>query len=212
MAYRIVQSKIAIQDNTVTITITTQAEFDALPNSFPECTYIDIKSDPTITIVVNRELSNAWVWACGESSVVARGNSTVKACGNSTVKACGNSRVTACGNSTVVARGNSTVKARDKSSVEARDKSSVVALDNSKVVAWDNSVVEARDNSVVWALDKSSVEAWDKSTVKYAGSLVDFSSWFLLNKDNEGTLNAMRKQFADQPEYIQKINMILLFS
>ena len=60
-----------------TITITTQAELDALPKSFDEYTYIQIKSDPTLTIFVSEDWGNSHVEAWDSSHVVARGSAGV---------------------------------------------------------------------------------------------------------------------------------------
>ena len=105
------------------ITVTTQAEFDALPPSFEEYTIIDIRG--RITVRGKR----------GNSSVEARENSSVEAWGNSSVVARENSSVVARENSSVVACGNSSVEAWENSSVEARE--------NSSVVAWGNSLIRA---------------------------------------------------------------------
>ncbi len=79
------------------ITVTTQAELDAVPDSFEGRIFI---KGGTIynKIVVGK--------ARGNSSVVARGNSSVEAWENSSVEAWENSSVEARGNSSVVARGN----------------------------------------------------------------------------------------------------------
>ena len=106
------------------IKITTQAELDALPDSFSEYTIISIRAK--VRIIINK----------------ARGNSSVVARGNSSVVAWENSSVVAWGNSSVVAWGNSSVEAWENSSVEARG--------NSSVVAWGNSSVVARGNVACW--------------------------------------------------------------
>ncbi|HJQ07965.1 MAG TPA: hypothetical protein VJ836_00625 [Candidatus Saccharimonadales bacterium] len=134
------------------ITVTTQAEFNALPSAFEEYTVIQIK-DTKEWVCVNK--------AMGNSTVKAMGNSTVKAMGNSTVEAWDNSTVEAMGNSTVKAMGNSTVKAWGNSTVEAMGNSTVKAWGNSTVEAWDNSTVEAWDNSTVHGMaDGITVLLW----------------------------------------------------
>ena len=125
-----------------TIIVKTQAELDALPQSFAEFTYIEIRSaaaEGRISITIKRENSSVEAW--GNSSVVARENSSV------------------------VAWENSSVVAWENSSVVARENSSVVAWENSSVVAWENSSVVARENSSVVAWENSSVEAWENSSV-----------------------------------------------
>jgi len=133
------------------IYISTQAEFDKLPKTFKEFTYIYLK-DTKETIFVRVAWENSTVEAWGNSTVVAWENSTVVAWGNSTVVAWGNSTVVARENSTVVAWGNSTVEARENSTVEA--------WENSTVEAWGNSTVEAWGNSTVVAWENSTVVAW----------------------------------------------------
>ena len=65
------------------ITVTTQAELDALPAKFDEYTLIIIKGGTANNrISVNKARENSSVEARGNSSVVAWGNSSVFACGN----------------------------------------------------------------------------------------------------------------------------------
>jgi hypothetical protein len=120
------------------IVVKNQAEIDALPESFSEFTYIEIRCT-TERVVVRK----AW----GNSSVVARGNSSVEAWGNSSVEAWENS--------SVVARGNSSVVAWENSIVEA--------WGNSIVEAWGNCAVRVRSTEVsvelyafvaVWLIEK----------------------------------------------------------
>jgi len=148
-----------------TITITTQAELDALPNSFDEYTYIEISNDPAIvgSIVVSKEWSNASVRAYGNASV------------------------------------------------RAHDNASVWAFGNASVVAFDNASVWAFGNASVVAFDNANVVAYGNASVNYSDTLPYFAFWFLINKDNPGIIEAMKKQFANDPNYMRKINMILLF-
>ena len=139
------------------ITVTTQAELDALPAKFDEYTKIYIRG--------GTEYNRISVKARGNSSVVARDNSFVVAWENSSVEARGNSSVEAWGNSLVVAWENSSVEAWENSSVMASGNSSVEAWGNSSVVAWGNSSVEAWENSSVVASGNSSVVAWENSSV-----------------------------------------------
>ena len=78
------------------VTVTTQAEMNAIPDDFKGKIYIKSK----FRISVNKR----YYW-----NVVARGNSSVVALENSSVVALGNSSVEAWGNSSVVARGNSQI-------------------------------------------------------------------------------------------------------
>ena len=87
------------------IIVSSQVDFDALPNSFDEYTRILIKNTTSKLVVkISRENSSVVAWE--NSSVEARGNSSV------------------------VARENSSVVARENSSVEAWENSSVVAWEN----------------------------------------------------------------------------------
>jgi hypothetical protein len=100
-----------------TITVKTQAEYDALP-VFKDYTVIEIRSGGT-----------DWI------KVEARGNSKVEAWGNSNVIAWENSKVIAWGNSNVEAWGNSNVEARGNVGVHVfSDTSSVLLF--SYAVAW----------------------------------------------------------------------------
>jgi len=78
--------------------ISTQSQFDRLPKSFREYTYIYIQDTKEI-IYVNVARENSYVEAWGNSHVEAWGNSHVVAWGNSHVVAWGNSHVEAWGNS-----------------------------------------------------------------------------------------------------------------
>jgi hypothetical protein len=130
------------------IIVKTQAELDALPDSFKEFTIIEIRSEPGVWIQVTK----------------ARDSSRVEARDSSRVEARGSSSVVAWDSSRVVARGSSRVEARDSSRVEARGSSSVVA--------WDSSRVVARDSSRVEAWESSRVEAFQFATIIVLSSLV----------------------------------------
>ena len=70
------------------ITIRTQAEFDALPESFEEAMRIIIRNNPTAgRIIVLGNRGNSSVVARDNSSVVARDNASVRAYDNASVKA-----------------------------------------------------------------------------------------------------------------------------
>jgi hypothetical protein len=145
-----------------TIIVKTQAELDALPDSFSEFTIIEIRSDPGVWISVTK--------ARGSSHVVAWGSSHVEAWGSSHVEAWGSSHVEAWGSSHVVAWGSSHVVARESSHVEAWGSSHVEAWGSSHVVAWGSSHVVARESSSVVAWESSSVVAWESSRVEAWGS------------------------------------------
>jgi hypothetical protein len=144
-----------------TIYVTTQAEWDALPDS-TENTVIEIRGKD---IEIRCRKADC-VYAYGSSTVRAYGSSTVTAYGSSTVRAYDSSTVTACGSSTVTAYGSSTVRACDSSTVRACGSSTVRAYDSSTVTAYDSSTVRACDSSTVTAYDSSTVRAYDSSTVR----------------------------------------------
>jgi len=173
-----------------TIIIESQKELDALPDSFDEYTYIEIKSADVIH--VNKAWGNSSVVAWENSSVVAWENSSVVAWDNSSVVARGNSSVVAWGNSSVEARENSSVEARENSSVEARENSSVVARGNSSVVAWDNSSVVAWGNSSVVAWDTSTLHSYSGKGQLF-GNSVGFSKGGELSKSDNATVIVPKK-------------------
>ena len=86
----------------VTIVVKTQKEFDELPENFKEFTFVEIRSDNDLTIVVKKTPGNSTVTAYDNSAVWACDSSTVKAYDSSTVKAFDSSTVWACDSSTVV--------------------------------------------------------------------------------------------------------------
>jgi len=61
------------------IDITTQEEFDALPDVFDEYTQINIRSKANVWITVNKARESSHVVARESSHVVARGSSHVDA-------------------------------------------------------------------------------------------------------------------------------------
>ena len=147
------------------ITITTQAELDALPNSFEEYTRIIIRHKPInnndhIAIKSARgnssieiyENSSVVLWE--KASVVARDNSSVSACDNSFVKAYGSSYVVAWDNSSVKAYENSSVVLWERASVVAREMASVVARDNSSVIHIQNYKCPLCENPYIYNLNK----------------------------------------------------------
>jgi hypothetical protein len=133
------------------ITIRTQAEFDALPESFEEHTLIIILNDPTAGRIIIRG---------------NRGNASVKAYGNASVVAQDNASVWAWDNASVVAQDNASVWAWDNASVEAWGNASVEAYGNASIVAWGNASVRAYDNASVQAYDNSSVVAHNQAAIR----------------------------------------------
>jgi len=149
------------------ITITTQAELNALPNSFEEYTEIIIRHKPINNkdhIAIKSTMENSSVEVYENSSVVTYNNSSVVAYDNSSVKAYGNS--------SVVAWDNSSVYACDTASVQACDNSYVVAMENSSVVAWERASVVVRDNSSVIYIQNYKCPLCEKQYVYYLNKLL----------------------------------------
>ena len=126
-----------------TITITTQAELDALPNSFTEYTRIQIKNDPNLgSILVNKEYDSAHVVAQDSAHVVAQDSAHVEAYGSAHVEAYGSAHVEAWDSAHVEAWGSAHVVAWDSAHVEA--------WGSAHVEAWGSAHVEARDSAGVY--------------------------------------------------------------
>jgi hypothetical protein len=150
------------------ITIRTQAEFDALPESFEENTRIIIRNDPTAgRIIVRRNRDNA--------SVLAQDNASVQAWGNASVKAQDNASVIAYYNASVIAYGNASVEAYDNASVSAWGNASVQAWDNASVAAYHQTAIRRYSAESKITLHDSSV-CWDMlSSPAKISSFAEFS-------------------------------------
>ena len=154
-----------------TLKITSQREWNALPERFDEFTAVEIVGKRWI--IIKRSPGNARVYARENSKVDAQGKAIVEARENAKVIAWGNAEVIAWGDSSVEAWENSKVYARGNAKVVARENADVVAYENVKVIAWGDADVVAYDNSkvVAWgdanveALNNSIVEVWENSTV-----------------------------------------------
>lgn len=146
----------------MSIIVTSQAEWDAIPENCGKHIHIRLPKKEII-IIRQRKGSNVTTW---DSIVVARDNSFVEARGNSLIYAYETSSVIAQENSSVIAWRKSTVSARENSSIEAYENSSVTAWENSFVVAYGNSPIVAYENSSVVAYGNSFVETYEKSSVE----------------------------------------------
>jgi hypothetical protein len=124
-----------------TIIVKTQKELDALPDSFKEFTYIEIRSDSKSKIFVTENRGSSQVRAYGSSQVRAYGSSQVTAYGSSQVTAYDSSRVTAYDSSQVTACGSSQVRAYGSSQVTAYGSSQVRAFGNSMIAVLSAYVV-----------------------------------------------------------------------
>ena len=103
------------------IIIKSQAEFDALPESFDKYTVIIIDSYKTL-IIIKKHRKKSLIRVVRDSRVETWGDSRVYVSGNVYVRALDNSRVDAGGNSVV----------------DAMDESRIVAGENSDVHIWHN--------------------------------------------------------------------------
>jgi len=133
-----------------TIIVKNQKELDAVPLSFKEWTYVEIRTNDCIE--VKSTYVNGQVTACGSSQVRAYGSSQVTACDSSQVRACDSSQVTAYGSSQVTAYGSSQVTAYGSSQVRAYGSSQVTAYGSSQVRAYGSSQVTACGNSMIAVL------------------------------------------------------------
>lgn len=162
------------------IEIKSQAEFDDLPDSFKEFTFIYIKE---CRVIVSKRRENSSVVAWENSSVVALGNSSVEARENSSVEALGNSSVVAWGNvcariqsdyASVVlfafavcyalSKGNITKKSKNCTVITPKQKSGLVGwMENDgiddglcvvlfKKVSKDFKTQEGTKNETTWAI------------------------------------------------------------
>ena len=182
-----------------TIIIKTQAELNSLPAKFDEFTYIEIRSDSSLTLEINKNPQSSQVTACDSSQVraygssqvraydssqvTAYGSSQVRAYDSSQVTAYGSSQVTACDSSQVTACDSSQVRAYGSSQVRAYGSSQVTACDSSQVRAYGSSQVRAYDSSQVRAYDSSQVTAYDSSQVRaYGNSMIMILSAYIIVK------------------------------
>ena len=162
------------------IVIKTQAELDALPDSFNEAIYIEIRSSELVSVRKNyingrvQACDSSRVQVCGSSQVEAYDSSQVRACDSSQVEAYDSSQVQAYDSSQVEAYASSQVETYGSSQVRAYGSSQVEAYGSSQVRTYDSSQVEAYDSSQVQAYDSSQVRAYDSSQVRtYDSSQVE---------------------------------------
>jgi hypothetical protein len=144
------------KDEMKTITVKSQAEFDALPKAFEEFTVIEMRASERITIRENQKNSRA----------VLRENSSAELRGNS--------RAVLRENSRAVLRGNSSAVLRENSSAELRGNSRAVLWENSRAVLRENSSAELRENGGATAYEYASLTV--RSNVASIGHLADYSS------------------------------------
>ena len=193
-----------------TIVVKTQADLDALPDSFSEHTVIEIRSDASTWIKVTKSYGSSRVVAYDLSRVVARGSSRVVAYGSSRVVAYDLSRVVAYDLSRVEAYSSSRVVAYDSSSVVVRGSSRVVAYDSSSVVAYDSSSIVAYGSSSVVAYGSSRVVAMDFTTIAVFSAsviihkLLDYSVASLRNVKVKIEKKSKTATVIKTPGYIQR--------
>ncbi len=132
--------------------VTTQAEWDALPESFPEYTEIKIRSTQGVWISIHTSPKNATVTAYGSATVRAYDSATVTASGSATVTASGSATVTAYGSATVTAYGSATVTASGSATVTASGSATVTAYDSATVTASDSAGVHCHADGVTTIL------------------------------------------------------------
>jgi hypothetical protein len=163
-----------------TIVVKNQKELDALPLTFKEFTYIEIRSDRTTEIRVSKNYGSASVVAYGSASVRAYGSASVvaydsasvRAFGSASVLAYGSASVRASDSASVVACDSASVRASGSASVRAYDSASVVACDSASVVAYGSASVRAYGSASVVACDSASVRAYGNSMISVLSALV----------------------------------------
>ncbi|MGH9821373.1 MAG: hypothetical protein ACRD43_14500, partial [Pyrinomonadaceae bacterium] len=162
-----------------TIVIKTQAEIDALPDSFSEYTQINVES--TQRIIVRK----------------ARGNSSVVAWNHSSVEAWGNSSVEAWNHSSVVARGCSTVHAQS-------DFVSVALFMCAVCFAHANAKIKKQSKTctVIVPVSPKGTEGWlENNAIKATKTVIVFKR---VSKDfltQEGTHNETKWEIGSTLEH-----------
>jgi len=171
------------------IVVHTQAELDALPDSFKDLTLIQIHSEAGIRIVVNKAWDN--------SSVVARDNSSVVAWDNSSVEAWDNS--------SAVARDNSSVEARGCVSVHLQSDFATVALFAFAVcfaLAKGKITRKSKTSTVIHPKTRRGVIGWlDANGVQDARSIIFFKKVSKDFKTQEGTSRETHWQVGSTMEH-----------
>ena len=173
------------------IFITTQAEYNKLPDRFDEYTEVIIR-DTKEWVVVRKTWGNATVRAWGNATVRASGNATVEAWGNATVRAWGNATVEASGQTCIwafsdqctvflfffsvcfkIAKAKITKKSKTATIIEPKRKAGTggwceaEAVENKKElilykrVSKDFKTQEGKERETLWAI----------------GSMVEHKSW-----------------------------------
>jgi len=159
-----------------TIIIKSQKQFDKLPKSFDEMTYLDITKMDEIIVTIDRSCSILLAWGSSQPRVEARGSSQprveARESSQPTVVAWESSQPT------VVAWESSQPRVEAWGSsqprVEARESSQPT------VVAWESSqpTVEARGSSQprveAWGSSQPRVEAWESASIRILECLTDF--------------------------------------
>ena len=140
------------------IVVTTQAEFDALPSSFPEFTEIEIRADKATEIVVRKTPGSSTVTAHDSSTVTAYDSSTVTAFGFAVVVLRASAKISEKGKYAKVVR-QKDFKAKtlaqwiDINGAEVKGSSITLY----KRVSSDLRTQEGTENETLWAIGSSLV-------------------------------------------------------
>jgi hypothetical protein len=180
------------------VTITSQAEYDALPADY--IGIIRVKKNTSIGVrgsVLVEAYDSSNVIAYDSSIVTAYDSSHVTAYDRSIIKAYGSSMIYACNSATVTAFDKSIVKAYDKSIVRAYNSSAIITYDAS-VTAFDSSVIRSYNVSRVKALDSSVITAYDMSFVGAYGSSTITACGYSQVFDGGDDADIILKGFARQ--------------
>lgn len=176
------------------ITIKTQAEFDKLPKSFDEFTYIDIYGN----IEVNNYIANSQVTARGNSQVTAWGNSQVTARENSQVTAWGNVGVRNYSIQTVLLFGFAVAWLFNQSKAIKKSKNSTII--NVKQLNWfENNAVKKTKEIVLYkrvSFDFKTQEKTKNETLWIIGSVVIHTNYNPKNGEcGEGKFHACSQPY-----------------
>ena len=146
-----------------TVTVYSQLELDAVPESFKGTIYIE-GGDEDYEIVVSKKYggyvvarNNSYVEVINDCLVILWDTSTAYAYDNSHIVSWEDGHVLAYDISKVELYGTSRAMLYGESSASVNDKSEVTATEYATVEAWDDSLVRASDNSAVKAFDRSTI-------------------------------------------------------
>lgn len=165
------------------ITISSQAEYDALPEDY-----------------------NGRIIVKGDVDILVRGSAIVEVYDSATVSAYGSLIIFAYDSSRIFAFGFSKVMAYNSSQIRAYNHSIVTLYSSSVATAFDYSTVKAYDTSFIKAFDSATVSSYDLSVVTtYSeGAISAYGSSQVINLNhNKITLSGLAREVT-LPENIEE--------